>query len=505
MDFNTDELNKLETIDSKLTQILVSVDHHCHPLSSTPWSPAIQIAYLHHWYWSLQLMAFQTQKDCSAVIKAIEMRIDPAEIQPILGKSLSSHLKQVQKKLKEACHEAKQLQKEHLETILNQALATKQTKKSQALKYLICTECNGQCYAQFHQHMKPKSTGSLAYINIMTADGMTTPILEKEELEEKLLEHSQMHFAQVEGSPFTIKPLSCLLQYDGLTQFGNLITAGRLLQGTHNFDEPTTAILSKLKQKIPQGNASHTLNYKTLLEGIKKWLENTTTSPSGCHLGIYKALGKHVVKEKTDTHTESTETPTISPAIKQGHDILYTIFDIMLLAIRHEYPLQWWKTVWTLFIKKELGNPHLDRLQCIMIFEADWQLLLKWHLLYGFLPKTEVTGTLVYVQGRGCKGCSAIDQATQQIIKTEVIHLCQNTAIDLYLDLCQCFDMMVKACHNLACHCHGADDAYLRLHAKTHQAMKYYVCHKFGISTNYNTFAAHPWHGAGQGVANVAL
>jgi len=35
--------------------------------------------------------------------------------------------------------------------------------------------------------------------------------------------------------------------------------------------------------------------------------------------------------------------------------------------------------------------------------------------------------------------------------------------------------------------------------------MKYYIRHKFGISTDYNTFDLHPWHGAGQGAANAAL
>jgi len=64
---------------------------------------------------------------------------------------------------------------------------------------------------------------------------------------------------------------------------------------------------------------------------------------------------------------------------------------------------------------------------------------------------------------------------------------------------------MVEACHNLACQHHGADIAYLWLHAKTHQAMKYYVCHKFFISCDYSTFAQHPWHRAGQGAADVAL
>jgi len=35
--------------------------------------------------------------------------------------------------------------------------------------------------------------------------------------------------------------------------------------------------------------------------------------------------------------------------------------------------------------------------------------------------------------------------------------------------------------------------------------MKYSVCHKFGVSLDYNTFAHHPWHGTGQGVANTVL
>jgi len=152
-----------------------------------------------------------------------------------------------------------------------------------------------------------------------------------------------------------------------------------------------------------------------------------------------------------------------------------------------------------------MGNPDLDRLRCIMLFEADWQLLLKWYSSYGFLPKTEKTGMLIHEQGGGCKGRSAIDQATQQIIETEITHLNQISNIDLYLDLRTCFDLMVEACHNLACRRHGADDAYLRLHARTHKSMRYYVRHKFGVSAEYNTFEHHPWHGAGQGAADAAL
>ncbi len=133
----------------------------------------------------------------------------------------------------------------------------------------------------------------------------------------------------------------------------------------------------------------------------------------------------------------------------------------MSIAIHHAYPLQRWRTVWTIFIEKELGNPDIDRLRCIMIFEADWQLLLKWHLSYSFLPRTEKAGMLTYAQGGGRKGRSAIDQAVQHVVENEIVHLRQQPALDLYLNLRTCFDLMVKACHNLACRRHGADTAYL--------------------------------------------
>jgi len=87
----------------------------------------------------------------------------------------------------------------------------------------------------------------------------------------------------------------------------------------------------------------------------------------------------------------------------------------------------------------------------------------------------ELAGTWVTAQGGGRKGQSAIDQAMQHIIKTKIVHLQQNPSIDLYLDLHTCFDLIVEMCH------HGAEDAYLCLHAKTHQAMRYYICHKFGV------------------------
>jgi len=161
--------------------------------------------------------------------------------------------------------------------------------------------------------------------------------------------------------------------------------------------------------------------------------------------------------------------------------------------------------VWTIFIEKDLGNPDLQCLRCLMIFEANWQLLLKWHSSYGFLPKAETAQTLTPTQGGGCKGRSTTDQALQQVAEMELVRLQQNPHIMLFLDLRHCFDYMVEACHNMACRWQDMADEYLPLHAQTHCLMKYYVRHKFGVSVEYNTFAEHPWHRSGQGTADASL
>jgi len=167
----------------------------------------------------------------------------------------------------------------------------------------------------------------------------------------------------------------------------------------------------------------------------------------GLHLGIYKLLLCHVLN---DTKWKKYQQQHPLDLTIQGQDVLHLVFDIMTLALHHMYTLERWQMVWTIFIEKELDNPDLARLWCIMLFEADWQLLLKWHSSHRFLPKSEINHTLTDAQGGGRKGCSAIDQATQQVLKMEVIRLNQHLTLDLFLDARHCFNLMVEVCHNNA-------------------------------------------------------
>jgi len=133
---------ELEWIDTTLTRILVKADQRCRPLSTVPWSLALQQAYLLHRYWIITRTTKCLDTDFSETLKQLKAQISPELIDRDPDITLSKKLRHVQKALHKAKREADHLHQQHLEKLLNQAVAMNQTKNSKALKYLICAERN---------------------------------------------------------------------------------------------------------------------------------------------------------------------------------------------------------------------------------------------------------------------------------------------------------------------------------------------------------------------------
>ncbi len=183
-----------------LTKILTRSDKQCRPLSTIPWSPTLQKAYLIHRYWSLTFTTKKTERDLLSLLQSITQQLPPDAINTDPAISLTAKLRKAQKDLKLAKREADKLRQNHLEALLNKAILDNKQKRTKALTYLIHAECNHICYAQFRQHTKPKASGGLAYITVQDDNGAPQPLLDKHNLESTLLEYSRNHFAQAEGS-----------------------------------------------------------------------------------------------------------------------------------------------------------------------------------------------------------------------------------------------------------------------------------------------------------------
>ncbi len=118
---------------------------------------------------------------------------------------------------------------------------TKQNKNS----YCIFTlpNKNRKCFTLHRNYVKPRSAGGLTRLLVPnpTAPDKWLTIIEPHHMEQQLMEYCHIHFQQAQGSPYTVPPLSDLLNYDSLTPFGT-----QVLNGTANLTSLDVSPYAKL-------------------------------------------------------------------------------------------------------------------------------------------------------------------------------------------------------------------------------------------------------------------
>jgi len=101
------------------------------------------------------------------------------------------------------------------------------------------------------------------------------------------------------------------------------------------------------------------------------------------------------------------------------------------------------------------------------LYEANYNLLLKWFSSQGFIIKSEQATQITDNQGGGRPGRSTIDLALTKVLSYKVADTLRLWIIIVDKDATACFDRMIKSLSNLACLQHGADPQYIKLHAQT--------------------------------------
>jgi len=217
--------------------------------------------------------------------------------------------------------------------------------------------------------MKPQSPGGLSKLIVDSTKDPTQHevIQDPNVMDQHLLEYCKKHFGQAHGTPYMVPPLAPLLGYSRLTQFGQ-----QVLHGTADLDKLSLSHHTKLLLRHQQYCTPLTqpmyqqMPYEQLMQGFCKWKECTSTSLSGRHLGIYKALLKDENREqprerktnltmRPDTEGPNTDTPPVN-----GSDVMHLIHKMLILAIRHCHTFKRWTKIWNFFIEKDIGNPHIQ-------------------------------------------------------------------------------------------------------------------------------------------------
>jgi hypothetical protein len=90
---------------------------------------------------------------------------------------------------------------------------------------------------------------------------------------------------------------------------------------------------------------------------FKKWKEETSTSPSGCHLGLHR-IPAYATNQKD--------------LEKMRNDIQQIQADIINIPVTCGFLPNRWKTIVNAILEKIPGKPFLHKLHVIHILEADY-------------------------------------------------------------------------------------------------------------------------------------
>jgi hypothetical protein len=185
-----------------------------------------------------------------------------------------------------------------------------------------------------------------------------------------------------------------LIGYTGMSKAAKEVINGTFLEkcGDNLGDilPETEQVIRELSMpeeiKVLEKNIETEISEVDFISGFKGWKESTSTSPLGQHLGHYKAIVNNPDLKKQDpekSHLREQKTNFVSALIK-----------LLNIPIKYGFAPKCWCTLVTVMIEKDPGNPRIERLHVIHLFEADYNLSLK--LLWGkaWFIKVKITTAL---------------------------------------------------------------------------------------------------------------
>lgn len=322
-----------------------------------------------------------------------------------------------------------------------------------------------------------------------------TTITHPLDIEYYLLLRNRNHFGQAQGTPFTISPLRELIDWTATTPESEAILNGQYVPPT-SMPSLCQQVLNECKASITIDSIPPQITAQALSGKIKAWREKTTTSPSGRHLGRYKALftsGKYL---------EAIQPEEYKTFEQKQKDIAVLLLSIINYCITHGYVLERWKQIVNTMIFKDIGVHRIHRLRVIHIYEADLNLILavKWREL---LYNADRAGAINESQYGGRPGREATSLALLEELRIDISYLTRRSLITFDNDAASCYDRIIPSFASLINRKYGLHRRLALLHGHTLKQARYKLRTAIGISAlEYSHCEEFPLYGSGQGSGN---
>jgi hypothetical protein len=209
-----------------------------------------------------------------------------------------------------------------------------------------------------------------------------------------------------------------------------------------------------------------TSNYKSFFQ---KWNKNTSTLPSGKHLGHYKALlAPDLVQDS----------PLTNPADK----IITLKIKLCQFTLAHEHIWNRWKGIVSVMIEKKPGLFLMEKLCTIHLFEADYNWTLGLIFRRRMVHDAEKQDHLNESQWGSHPGRSTEEALIHKKLSYEISCITRTPLGTFDNDTKAYYNHIVMLFALIVCQKHGVSLSACKLSAKALLSAKFSIKTEFGIS-----------------------
>ena len=433
---------------------------------------------------------YKAGRTCQDILERLSTYEFIFEITP---ENLPKLLTQERQSLKQIQSDIDFHREEHLDKICAQAAAEKDRDKETIMKEIKNREKQKRSWQKIRYVTKPRSNGvsrlgiPVGYENRSTKeiwDFLQTPYVQTEfsyitdpdAIEKRLVEWQYLHYMQASETPLADaywydKLNPCSITDDDVQDILNgAVTNDPTLHPSSKcfFQEISDNVIPDMPPSLSDITST---KFRSFYSTTK---ESTSSSPSGLHVGHWKAAAT-------------------------CESISFILTSIINIAVTNSYTLRRWKRVIGVLLEKTKGKPTIHKFRTIHLVESDLNFVMR--LLWGksLMMWGEKNGAIHDNQYGGRKGIQAQSAALNKTLTLDIIRYHGQEAAIIDNDAQACYDRIIPVVLAYALLRMGLPLYLVRFQCKWLETSMYELKMNNSISTPYQSTVDKYLFGTGQG------
>jgi ribonuclease HI len=462
-----------------------------------PWSPELKLSGQTLLYWRYRIREKTSRKTNQIMLDSLAAACNIAE-EDIAWASIAticSRIKEAKIQHKRVKQDAAQLRETYMTEQAALFSALHNMPEVAARAAIVSREKSANEFRTLRQIFKHGQSNGLERLDVpndhaVLRRGEAQPriqLVTKERIEDVLLPHTVRRFRQHQETPFGHGDRSTGLGQDCTSADFDHLRRGTYDRDLESLSDEAREWLKHLKEKdfAAEGRLICTnISTEDWIAGWLKMRESTASAPGG-HYGHYKTAA--VAAKLPKSHPDHTR-------------VLAEIYATMLsLPLKHGFAPERWKYCVDAILEKIPGKPIIEKLRIIMLYEADFNFMLK--LIWGrrLVRHAELYRCLGTSNHGSRSGRQTIDALLEKLLMYEYARLTRTSLVTVDNDAKSCYDRIIKSLAMLACIGVGLPLLAASMHNKTHHGMVHSIKTRQGQLRPYSGTDDNPLEGSGQG------